>query len=30
MVLEIKRMIAYYLDSMICQPCNDLKDIVNM
>ena len=30
MVLEIKRMIAYYIDQMTCQPCDDLKDKVNM
>ncbi|KAL6322758.1 hypothetical protein AAG906_018639 [Vitis piasezkii] len=23
-------MIAYYLDPMTCQPCDDLKEIVNM
>ncbi|RVW34736.1 hypothetical protein CK203_110700 [Vitis vinifera] len=28
--LEMKKMIAYYLDPMACQPCDDLKDIVNM
>ncbi|RVW23602.1 hypothetical protein CK203_095836 [Vitis vinifera] len=30
MALEMKKMIAYYLDPMACQPCDDLKDIVNM
>ena len=30
MALEMKRMIAYYLDPMACQPCDDLKEIVNM
>ncbi|KAL6316989.1 hypothetical protein AAG906_026682 [Vitis piasezkii] len=28
--LEMKKMIAYYLDPMARQPCDDLKDIVNM
>ncbi|RVW75554.1 hypothetical protein CK203_056463 [Vitis vinifera] len=28
--LEMKRMIAYYLDPMASQPCDDLKEIVNM
>ncbi|KAL6339284.1 hypothetical protein AAG906_027999 [Vitis piasezkii] len=28
--LEMKKMIAYYLDPMAHQPCDDLKDIVNM
>ncbi|XP_059590752.1 uncharacterized protein LOC132253206 isoform X4 [Vitis vinifera] len=28
--LEMKRMIAYYLDPMACQPCDDLREIVNM
>ncbi|KAL6335825.1 hypothetical protein AAG906_040541 [Vitis piasezkii] len=28
--LEMKKMIAYYLDPMACQPCDDLKDIVNI
>ncbi|RVW49610.1 hypothetical protein CK203_076737 [Vitis vinifera] len=28
--LEMKKMIAYHLDPMACQPCDDLKDIVNM
>ncbi|KAL6329317.1 hypothetical protein AAG906_016209 [Vitis piasezkii] len=27
--LEMKKMIAYYLDPMACQPCDDLKDIGN-
>ncbi|KAL6326223.1 hypothetical protein AAG906_001618 [Vitis piasezkii] len=30
MALEMKKMIAYYLDPMAHQPCDDLKDIVNM
>ncbi|KAL6340283.1 hypothetical protein AAG906_040720 [Vitis piasezkii] len=28
--LEMKKMIAYYLDPMAHQPCDDLKDIVNI
>ncbi|RVX02468.1 hypothetical protein CK203_031127 [Vitis vinifera] len=28
--LEMKRMIAYYLDPMASRPCDDLKEIVNM
>ncbi|RVW19194.1 hypothetical protein CK203_093865 [Vitis vinifera] len=28
--LKMKRMIAYYLDPMACQPCDDIKEIVNM
>ncbi|RVW93450.1 hypothetical protein CK203_035068 [Vitis vinifera] len=28
--LEMKKMIAYYFDPMACQPCDDLKDIVNI
>ncbi|KAL6348548.1 hypothetical protein AAG906_013168 [Vitis piasezkii] len=28
--LEMKKMIAYYLDPMARQPCDDLKDIVNI
>ena len=28
--LETKTMTAYYLDPMLHQPCDDLKDIVNM
>ncbi|RVW86255.1 hypothetical protein CK203_043281 [Vitis vinifera] len=28
--LEMKRMIAYYLDPMACQPCDDLREIVNI
>ncbi|RVW69708.1 hypothetical protein CK203_060599 [Vitis vinifera] len=28
--LEMKRMIAYYLDPMASQPCDDLKEIVNI
>ena len=28
--LEMKRMIAYYLDPMAYQPCDDLREIVNM
>ncbi|KAL6335142.1 hypothetical protein AAG906_027202 [Vitis piasezkii] len=30
LALEMKRMIAYYLDPMASQPCDDLKEIVNM
>ena len=28
--LETKTMTAYYLNPMLHQPCDDLKDIVNM
>ena len=28
--LETRTMTAYYLDPMLHQPCDDLKDIVNM
>ena len=28
--LETRTMTIYYLDSMLHQPCDDLKDIVNM